>query len=163
MAVWLGKDVAKFVGKGPPIRINPNGVDIKIAEIWRISDDSEVLINGQTRAINPPKTKLLPKDGFWDLEKGLYEIRLANEIAIPPNATGFTFPRSTFNRLGIIKAESAVWDSGYKGYGTQTIFVALKRAKIHVDEAWVQLIFISNAEPASELYNGYWQGEKPNA
>ncbi|MGC8940666.1 MAG: dCTP deaminase domain-containing protein [Candidatus Nanoarchaeia archaeon] len=159
MAVWLGEDVAKYV-KGQPIKINPNGVDIKISEIWRIPENAEVLVHGQNRIISPPKIKVEPKDGFWELKRGIYEIRLANEITIPPEATGLTFPRSTFNRLGIIKAESAVWDSGYRGFGTQTIFVAVKTAKIHVDEAWVQLIFIDNKERAKMLYNGHWQGEK---
>ncbi|MEM4714378.1 MAG: hypothetical protein QXQ79_02455 [Candidatus Nanoarchaeia archaeon] len=162
MAIWSGKEVAKFVSFHAPIKINPNGVDIGVSEIWKIDKNAEATIHNKQRELSIPKMKIEPKGEFWELDQGLYEIRLANEIAIPQNATGLTLPRSTFNRLGVIKSESAIWDSGYRGFGTQTIFVAIKKLRVHINEKWFQLIFLDNKENLKEKYTGYWQGEKPN-
>jgi len=62
------------------------------------------------------------------------------------------------NRLGIIKLESAVFDSGYIGEFTQTIFTPIN-ARVHRDEALVQLVFIRNDAPAELLYAGRYQNE----
>ena len=67
-------------------------------------------------------------------------------------------PRSTLNRFGVIKTESAVWDSGYEGYGTQTILIPFNRLKIHKNEAWFQMIVLKSEE-TDKKYNGFWQGE----
>ena len=163
MAVWLGKDIAKYISNHAPIKINPNGVDIGVSEVWRIHPDSEVIVKGAERKISPDKTKIEPaEDGFYHLEQGIYEIRLANEVEIPSSAMALMFPRSTLNRLGMLKSETAVGDSGYKGFMTQTFFVSVKKLKIHKDEAWVQLIFIDNKDIPDTLYSGHWQGEKPS-
>ena len=52
------------------------------------------------------------------------------------------------NRLGIIKLESAVFDSGYRGEPTQVIFTPIS-AKVHRSEAFVQLVFFRNEKPAT--------------
>ena len=72
----------------------------------------------------------------------MYELRFP-EVTIPPTCTGFAFPRSSINRLGIIKLESAVFDSGYRGEPTQVIFTPID-AKVHQSEALVQLVFFRN-------------------
>lgn len=160
MTVWKGEDVANFIKLPPEIKINPNGVDLKASEVWAISIDSEAVINGKVRKINPEKKLLKPdKNGFYSLKRGLYEIRIANEIKIPPNAAGFCFPRSTLNRLGVVKSETAIWDSGYKGQGTQTIFIPIKNVKIHKDDFWFQIMFI-DSKKSKKIYNGFYQGEK---
>ena len=162
MSIWLGKDIEKHVSKHAPVKVNPNGLDLRISEVWYINPDSEATVCGAERKITPDKTKLLPEaDGFYHLLRGVYEVRLANEIEIPNNATALFLPRSTLNRLGMIKSETAVGDSGYKGFCTQTFYVSIKKFKIHKDEAWVQVIFIDNKDIADVLYSGYYQDEKP--
>ena len=162
MAVWLGKDIAKYISNHAPIKINPNGVDLRVSEVWKIHPDSEVIIKGSERKISPEKIKIMPQeDDFYHLDTGVYEIRLANETEIPLTATGLIWPRSTLNRLGMVKSETAIADSGYKGFMTQTFFVPIKKFKIHKDEAWVQLMFIDNKDIPDIKYEGHWQGEKP--
>ncbi len=155
--IWRGIDVTKYVDGD--VKINPNGVDIGVSEVWKINEDAEIEINGKIRSITPRKEVIKPENDFWILERGVYEVRIASKVTIPKNAIGLLLPRSTFNRLGIIKSETALWDSGYSGYGTQTVFVSVKKAKIHVNEPWFQLVFIDAKEP-SQLYNGYYQEEK---
>jgi len=160
MSVWLGKKLADIIEKPPDVKINPNGVDLKISEIWSLSEDSVITINGKDRRIEPDKVKIEPReDDFYYLPKGTYEIRVANKISIPKNAVGFLFPRSTFNRLGIMKSETALWDSGYSGWGTQTVRVTVKEARIHKDEFWFQFVVIDMKEEVDHVYDGHWQGE----
>jgi deoxycytidine triphosphate deaminase len=169
MVAWSGEKIAKYVSGD--VKVNPNGVDLKVSEVWKIPDEGEALINKKIRELNVDKVKLEPdEEGFFNLEKGVYEVRVGHEISIPPAndsekesglfVVGLLLPRSTLNRFGIIKSEGAVWDSGYKGYGTQTIFVPIKKVRIHKDDFWFQLIFL-NCESSGELYRGFYQGEKP--
>ncbi len=154
--IWRGEDVAKYVeGK---VKVNPNGVDLGVAEIWKIDEGGEIEINKDIRKIEPKKKKVNPSGDYWILERGVYEVRIANKVKIPKNAAGLLLPRSTFNRLGIIKSETALWDSGYSGHGTQTVFVTVKKAKIHVKEPWFQLIFL-DAREVSKTYQGFYQNE----
>ena len=162
MSVWIGEEVAKFIEQPPEIKINPNGVDLKISEIWKLPEEGVVTINGKIREIKPEKIKIEPADdGFYYLPKGTYEIRIANKVTIPKNAVGLLLPRSTFNRLGVIKSESAIWDSGYSGYGTQTVRVTVNELRVHKDEFWFQMIFLDTKGEVNQLYEGHWQGEKP--
>jgi len=49
-------------------------------------------------------------------------------------------------------------DSGYSGEPTQTIYTPLD-ARVHKDEALIQLVFIRNEARAKELYSGRYQNE----
>jgi len=166
VSVLSGADVAKSCTSYK--KVNPNGVDITPKEVRRIPGGSTIYIHGEDRGyldlVTSKKVtddKVLLKadsEGFYRFAKGdLYELRFP-KVTIPADCTGFAFPRSTINRLGIIKLESAVFDSGYSGEFTQTIFTPLD-ARVHKDEALVQLVFIRNEAPAKELYKGRYQNE----
>lgn len=162
MAVWIGEETAKCFEQPPEVRIQPNGVDLKISEVWKLPESGIVRIHGQIRTIQPEKTLIKPeKDGFYYLLKGTYEIRIANKLNIPDNAIGFIFPRSTFNRLGVIKSETAVCDSGYSGFCTQTVFVTVGELQVYKDEHWFQFVVMDTKEPVKQKYQGNYQGEKP--
>lgn len=172
MSVVSGRDVSKFCSSFK--KVNPNGVDIAPKEVKRIPADATIFLRGEDRGyldlatskpksgksvVDDAKTLLKPDaEGFYRFERGgLYELRFP-KVSVPADCTGFAFPRSTINRLGIIKLESAVFDSGYSGEFTQTIFTPLD-ARVHKEEALVQLVFIRNEAPAKELYKGRYQNE----
>jgi deoxycytidine triphosphate deaminase len=171
MSVLSGADVAKYCSSYN--KVNPNGVDLAPKEVKRIPPRATIYLHGEDRgyldlATSKPRkavvddTKPILKpgsDGFYRFSRGnLYELRFP-KVSVPADCTGFAFPRSTINRLGIMKLESAVFDSGYVGEFTQTIFTPLD-ARVHRDEAIVQLVFIRNEKPATELYKGRYQNEK---
>ncbi len=161
MSVWSGDRVAKFVEQPPEIKINPNGVDLKVSEVFLVDEDSVSVMNGAVREITPGKKLVkIGKDGFHSLKRGVYDIRLANKITIPKNAVALFYPRSTLNRLGMVKSQTAVGDSGYSGYPTQTVFVPIKSFKIHKDEYWIQMMYL-DCEESGKIYSGHWQNEKP--
>jgi deoxycytidine triphosphate deaminase len=165
VSVLSGLEVSKFCSSHK--KVNPNGVDLAPKEVKRIPADSKIYLRGEDRGyiekssnrVVDSKVVLKPgASGFYEFAKGnLYELRFP-KVSIPADCTGFAFPRSTINRLGIIKLESAVFDSGYSGEPTQTIFTPLD-ASVHKDEALIQLVFIRNEASAKELYSGRYQNE----
>jgi deoxycytidine triphosphate deaminase len=166
MSVWAGRDVAKYV-KGY-CKINPGGVDLAPKQITKLPR-LKVLLHGEKRGFlidgkfhDHEKIKSICKPdklGYYHLKSmTLYELRFPL-VEIPLTATGLCFPRSTLNRLGIIKAETAILDSGYRGEFVQTLFT-FSPALIYKEEPLVQLIFLQNLERAEEGYRGRYQGEK---
>jgi deoxycytidine triphosphate deaminase len=176
VSVLSGKEVSKSCSSYK--KINPNGVDLSPKEVKLVPRGSKIYLHGEERGYIHPsasrgskarkpevvdvKEAVTPdEEGFYDFVKGnLYELRFPR-VTIPADCTGFAFPRSTVNRLGIIKLESAVFDSGYSGEPTQTIFTPLD-ARVHKDEALIQLVFIRNEAPAKDLYGGRYQNEASN-
>jgi len=171
VSVLSGADVAKSCSSFK--KVNPNGVDLSPKEVKLVPRGFKIYLHGEDRGYVAPsaarggkkpevrdvKEIVSPdKEGFYDFLKGnLYELRFP-KVTIPADCTGFAFPRSTVNRLGIIKLESAVFDSGYSGEPTQTIFTPMD-ARVHKDEALIQLVLIRNEAPAKELYEGRYQNE----
>lgn len=163
MAVLLGSVVAKYVSRC--VKVNPAGVDIAPNKIFRVPENVTAVLDGQTRGFEFNGTiswdayeKVEPEGEFWVLEPGIYVVAFPR-VRVPEDVVGFAFPRSTLNRLGLIKVQTAVFDPGYEGEFTQTWFVPV-RTKIRVGEAWVQLVYFRLEQKPEETYNGYWQGEK---
>ncbi|NPA77011.1 MAG: deoxycytidine deaminase [Candidatus Diapherotrites archaeon] len=163
MAALTGKDVAHHVSEY--VKINPAGVDIAPKKIFRIPDGVTAVLDGKTRGFEAGKAvtwdayeEVPPRDGFWILEPGIY-VAAFPRVSVPNDVVGFAYPRSTLNRLGLVKVETAVFDPGYEGEFTQTWLVPI-RAKIRVGEAWVQMVYIRLEAEPEETYDGYWQGEK---
>ena len=165
MSVVSGEEVAACCKAF--VKVNPNGVDLAPKKVYRLPMESTIFLQGDERGylrigdeLTTVKEELLPDDsGFYLYERGgLYELRFP-EVAVPATCMGLAFPRSSINRLGIVKLESAVFDSGYRGEPTQVIFTPL-RAKVHKDEAMIQLVFLRNEKPATSLYSGFYQDER---
>ena len=165
MSVVSGEEVAACCKSF--VRVNPNGVDLAPKQVYKLPMDSTILLRGGDRGYLDPTGNLVTEketlapdaSGFYIFERGaMYELRFP-EVSIPATCTGLAFPRSSMNRLGIIKLESAIFDSGYRGEPTQVIFTPIG-ARVHKDEAMVQLVFLRNEKPATSLYSGFYQNEK---
>ena len=159
MTCLSGEQAAKFLKTPPEIKINPNGVDVRVSEVWKIDENSASTLHGKLRETSK-KVRILPINDFYELTRGVYNVRIANEVGVPAGVVGFCNPRSTLNRLGMVKSQTGIWDSGYCGFGTQTVFVPIKLFRIHKDECWFQLRFETSQE-SSHSYDGHWQNEKP--
>ena len=147
-------------------KVNPTGVDVAPKKIFRLPDDAEVFFHGKKRGffmegkfvpLQEALEEVKPEGDFWVLEPGRYYV-VFPRVKVPLEYTGFAYPRSTLNRLGIVKSQTAVFDPGYEGEWNQLFLIPVK-ARIHVEEAWVQLVFVKN-EGVSGRYDGHWQGEE---
>lgn len=164
MSVVSGEEVATHCSSCS--KVNPNGVDLTPKQVRRIPESATIVLHGEKRGfiegteVVEKKEEMSPdEEGFYLFRRGgLYELRFPR-VSVPSTCTGFAFPRSTVNRLGIIKLETAVFDSGYSGEPTQTIFTPLD-ALVHKDESLIQLVFIRNEREASSPYNGRYQNER---
>ena len=165
MSVVSGKEVAACCKS--IVKVNPNGVDLAPIGVHVLPAGLTILLHGEKRGYIDPDGKISAEkesvhpdaEGYYSFEKDrLYELRFP-EVSVPATCTGLAFPRSSLNRLGIIKLESAVFDSGYRGEPTQVIFTPIP-ARVHKSEAFIQLVFLRNEKPAETLYSGFYQNEK---
>jgi deoxycytidine triphosphate deaminase len=165
VSVVSGKEVAACCKS--VVKVNPNGVDLAPTHVRVLPAGLTILLHGDKRGyigtdgqVSAEKESIHPDaEGFYNFEKDkLYELRFP-EVSVPATCTGLAFPRSSLNRLGIIKLESAVFDSGYRGEPTQVILTPIP-AKVHKSEAFIQLVFLRNEKPAETLYSGFYQNEK---
>ncbi len=164
--ILSGKKVSEFFAE-PVAKINPAGVDLVPLGVFRIPEKATAFLKGSDRGFiiegrfveqRLAKERIVPdSEGFYNISPGIYEIVL-QKVKIPLNATGFCHSRTSLIRLGIVKVESAVWDSGYAGEGIQ-IFHFQGNARIHKEEAWVQFVAFLNSVEAGQGYSGYYQGE----
>jgi deoxycytidine triphosphate deaminase len=150
--VEANKNKLKFV------KINPCGIDIGVSNVDRIQDNAVATIDGERRELDVPMIPCRPTDGMYTLKPGVYVVRLNVAVRMPQNAVGFSFPRSTLNRLGVIKSETAVFDPGYEGFGVQTVYVPIRELRIAENERWFQFMVGDTAE-TSMTYAGRYQGE----
>ena len=163
MAFMIGNSVAEYVSNY--VKINPAGVDIAPKKIYRIPENAVAVLDGNVRGFEvegditwDAYEEVQPEGDFWVLEPGIYVVAFP-KVVVPEDVVGFAFPRSTLNRLGLVKVQTAVFDPGYEGEFTQTWFLPI-RAKIRKGEAWVQLVYARLEEKPDQRYDGYWQGEK---
>lgn len=159
--IWKGKDIAKHIIEGDEIDIQPNGIEMGFSEIYRIPDDATFRMLEESRELDKDKVKMKPFNedkSLYQLPKGVYEVRIANKVKIPHDAVGMVFLRSSFNRNGISMFPTALWDSGYEGYGTLTIQVHIERLIVPKNMNMFQICFI-DADEVKEGYDGHWQGE----
>ena len=140
------------------VKINPCGVDIGASSVERIEDNSVAIINGDRRELDTKTTECRPQEGMFVLKRGVYVVHLNVAVKIPVNAVGLSLPRSTLNRLGVIKSETAVFDPGYEGFGVQTIYVPIKELRIAENERWFQFM-VADAEKTGQIYKGRYQRE----
>jgi deoxycytidine triphosphate deaminase len=163
---WSGQriydEVLKVVdankGRLQGVKINPCGVDIGVSNIDRIEDNATALIDGERRELDMQKVTYRPQNGIYELKRGVYEVRLNVAVRIPPDAIGLSLPRSTLNRLGIIKSETAVFDPGYEGIGVQTVYIPIRELRIAENERWFQFV-VADAMRTGQTYSGRYQGE----
>jgi len=140
------------------VKINPCGVDIGASSVERIEDASVAFIDGDRRELDTKTANCKPQGGMFVLRRGVYIIHLNVAVRIPVNAIGLSLPRSTLNRVGVIKSETAVFDPGYEGFGVQTVYIPIKELRIAENERWFQLM-VADAEKTGQIYEGRYQRE----
>lgn len=161
-----GDFVSKFVDKY--VKINPNGVDLAPIKIYYIPDEGYVSFLDRNKRgffrgdvfteIYQAKKIIEPRDSYYYIKKGLVIEAVFPRVRVPADFVGIIYPRSTLNRLGIIKSQTGLLDSGYNGTPTQTFYFTLS-AKINVNESWIQLTFVKCIEKVKKEYSGYYQNK----
>lgn len=94
-------------------QVQPNAIDLKIDKIFQINND-EFVIDEEQKQHRGSHELPTDEEGYWNLEKGTYEVLFEGVIDIAEGEAGWVITRSTFNRNGVFFT-SGLYDSGYKG------------------------------------------------
>jgi deoxycytidine triphosphate deaminase len=158
-AVATGDFVAEHLNDGDvqEEQIQPNGVDLTIGEVYRNSGQARFSASGYSK---PNRTRIEPRqDGLFRLPRGQYPIVYAEKIEIPEGYVGRVYPRSRLMRCGL-HLTSALWDSGYEGYGEGLLRVPASVNPVRFPERYpiAQIVFQSADGPGD--YDGSHQNER---
>ena len=147
----------------PDAQVQPNGIDVTLESVWRISGAGALGLTNADRII-PERVPLeASADGWWELPPGTYIIRLRETVALPLDIMAFGRPRSSLLRCAAA-LHTAVWDAGYHGrsesllvvYGSDGVRLA-RGARV------LQLVFV-RLDADTHAYAGAYQGENvPNS
>ena len=147
-----GTFVATQVTPITPEQPQPNGVDLRVAAIFRPRTPGHI---GETETRIGDRDRVAPENGTYRLRSGGYIIRYQEEIAIPEGHLGLLYPRSSLLRNGAM-INTAVWDSGYRGRGEGLLDVT---APLTIEEdARVAQLVLAEAEHDGS-YDGQYQDE----
>lgn len=151
-----GRFVSRFVAPVHPGQIQPNGVDLRLGELFRITG---------TGALHPSHTELaerepveLPRgDGGAQapLAPGAYVARYVEKVRVPEGHVGLILPRSSLLRNGAV-LYTALWDQGYEGRGEGLL--VLWHPLLLPQGCRIGQFVLMTAE-AAVGYRGQWQGE----
>jgi deoxycytidine triphosphate deaminase len=107
--------------------VQPNAVDLRLGKVFFISTNDFVI--SEDEKVHRGSFLLEPQDGWYNLQPGLYEVIMENEIEVGPGEAGFVITRSTLNRNGVFLT-SGLYDTGYKGVMAGVMHVSCGMMKI---------------------------------
>ena len=129
----------------------PNAVDLRVKKIFTIHKASRFELGEGVKLHRRTSEELPDKDGWWDLQRGTYEIVMENIVSIEEGYAGFVITRSTLNRNGVF-ITSGLYDSGYHGVMAGCLHVRVGPMKIQKGTRVGQFLLFK-AETLS-LYDG---------
>jgi dUTP diphosphatase len=163
--VLTGDDVRRLgiVGLEQPdaveAHIQPNGIDLSLDAVWRLSDTGMLGRSSEDRRLPAREVLAFDADDWLTLEPGTYGIRYAEWVALPTDCGGLCFPRSSLLRMGL-HVPTAVWDAGYAGRGEGLLQVSnVHGVRLQRGARIVQLVVFRLSEAARAAYRGAYQHE----
>ena len=109
----MNKDSKTIITNTDQKDIQPNAVDIKLDQVFKIENDTFVIDNNDKT--HRTHVQVHPdKDDWFHLEIGLYQVIMINDIFVGLEEAGWVITRSTFIRNGCYLV-SGLYDSGYQG------------------------------------------------
>ena len=136
----------------------PNAVDLRVKKIFRIHKASSFTISEEIKQHRRTSEELPDEDGWWNLDRGTYEIIMENVVSIEEGYAGFEITRSTLNRNGVF-ITSGLYDSGYKGVMAGALHVNCGGAYIVPGTRLGQFILFK-AESLNQYDGSYGTGKE---
>ena len=134
-------------------QVQPNGVDLTVADVLEQVEPGRVGTDGKTVGA---RESVVPDDGVFGLDPGGYILQYAETIAVPTGHVGFLYPRSTLLRNSCM-LNTAVWDAGYEGRGEGLLEV---HHPIRIERGARVAQFVLAEASHDETYDGSYQGER---
>lgn len=156
--------IEDFVDRGKQTSVN--GVDITVHKVFKFKSKLVIDFDNSKRK-NPELEELTLSNedtgnefnSYWDLEPGSYMVAYGQKISIPLDCVGIILPRSTLMAGGTFLA-SALWDSGYSGYGRGLFMVTNPHGiRLYHNARIGQIILIKTDSKVKQGYDGTYQNE----
>jgi dUTP pyrophosphatase len=154
-----GAFVAEHVEPTDDDQVQPNGVDLTVAEVYeprgpgRIGRDGTEIPERQAVAAEEIGETVPPTHY---LSRGGYVVEYGERIAVPDGHVGFVLPRSSLLRAAVT-LDTAVWDTGYEGRG-EGLLTVHNDIEIERDARIAQFVLAAADHDGS--YDGAYQGER---
>lgn len=140
-------------------QLQPNGFDLRLAEIHRHRGRGTIGISNQQRVLPSLELVTPDSDGFCVLDPGIYHVSYCEVVSLPTDVMALGRPRSSLARSGVA-IHTAVWDAGYSGRSTSLLSVLNPDGfRVQIGARILQLVFFSLAAAAREGYRGVYQNE----
>ena len=136
----------------------PNAVDLRVKKIFRIHKAYSFTLSEEIKQHRRTSEELPDEDGWWNLDRGTYEIIMENVVSIEEGYAGFVITRSTLNRNGVF-ITSGLYDSGYKGVMAGALHVNCGGAYIVPGTRLGQFILFK-AESLNQYDGSYGTGKE---
>jgi len=134
-------------------QVQPNGVDLTVADVLEQVEPGRVGTDGKTVGA---RESVPDDDGLFRLDPGGYVLQYAETIAVPADHVGFLYPRSTLLRNSCM-LNTAVWDAGYEGRGEGLLQV---HHPIRIERGARVAQFVLAEASHDDTYDGAYQGER---
>ena len=148
-----GAEVAAAVEDADDDAVQPNGVDLTVADVLEQAEPGWVGTDGKTVGDREP---IAPDGDVFRLEPGGYILQYAETISVPEGHVGFLYPRSTLLRNSCM-LNTAVWDAGYEGRGEGLLEV---HHPIRIERGARIAQFVLAEASHDDVYDGSYQGER---
>lgn len=150
--------------------IQMNAVDIRVSEIrlidslsisgpWPHQDQTMVISDEMTEHKEKSEPLCVDEDGFWFLNRGVYEFQSPHYVTVPEGYCGFLISRSSLNRNGVFVL-SGLYDAGFHGYVGGTLYNISGKIRMKMLTRVCQLV-MAKAETVS-TYKGKYNHAKTN-
>jgi len=159
---------SKFMNNLDDDCIQPNAVDLRIASISKIDNNTTFIINEDTKKhrVNikvPIMTRLADNSlsaagRCWTLDPGQYQFETDHFVEIPEGYAGWLIARSTLNRNGVF-VTSGLYDSGFKNTIGGVLHVS---GKTQIDVGTRIAQFIMLKAETEHLYDGDYNIKEGN-
>jgi dUTP pyrophosphatase len=153
-------------GAIPDDRIQPNGVDVGLNGLDRISGTAQFRGDEYDK---PDRTPIPLNEAdercpvaYYNLPRGHYAVTYDVQFEIPEGYVGRMYPRSRFMRSGL-DLTSALWDQGYEGVGEGLLKVPMGVAVQLGCTVTLGQFTLIEATSADEGYDGIHQRERLEA
>jgi dUTP pyrophosphatase len=139
-------------------QLQPNGVDLTVMQIEKITSAGCVDFNNKDRKLS--ETEKLDFDGDQVfLPPGPYKVLFNEIIHLPKDIMAIGAPRTSLIRCGVT-VKTGFWDAGYEGRSESLLVVVNEKGFYLKKNARIlQLAFIKLSKVASSGYEGIYQSE----
>ncbi|MEM4427166.1 MAG: deoxyuridine 5'-triphosphate nucleotidohydrolase [Zestosphaera sp.] len=153
-----GHEILKYVRDllDTNTQLQPAGIDLRVSQVFKFRSAGVIGFNERKL---PEVEEVLPENGYWSLDPGVYKIRFAEIVELPQDVLALCFPRSSLLRSGVL-VSCTVWDPGYVGRGEALMHVMNPHGiNLGVGARVVQLIFFRLNKAVEKTYEGFYKGE----